>query len=118
MDKYTILIILNVPLVFFGYLRAITMYGEGLVRRSGLIVRFLFWSLILFGLLFAKEIYNYLAQKNLTDSPPLSLADVVLVTGVVFCLFLTMRAYTKIETLEKRLTDLHEEISIKEFLKK
>ena len=111
MDKYTILIVLNVPFVLLGYLRAITMYKQDLVRRGGLILRFGFWSVILFGLLFAQNLYDFLAQKNLTNSPPLSLADVVLVTGVVFCLFLTMRAYSKIDHLEKRLSDLHEELS-------
>lgn len=112
MDKYTLLTVLNVPFVTFGYLRAFLMFHEGKLGRWGLGTRLLFWSLILFGLLFAEKIYNSLAQNNLTDSSPLSIPDVVLVTGVIFCMFLCMRLYTKVDNLERRLSDLHEKLSI------
>lgn len=114
MDKYTLLLILNLPFVIFGYLKAFMMYQEGILRRGGLILRIVFWTIIILGFVFAQKIYNYLSDNNLTDSPPLSLADVILVTGVVFCLFLTIRMYSKIDKLEKKISDLHEELSIRE----
>lgn len=113
MDKYTLLFMLNIPFVIFGYIKAIVMHKSGDVRRIGFLFRIVFWSLILIGLVFAKDIYSYLNSNNLTDSAPLSLADVVLTTGVSFLLFLSMRLYSKVDSLEKKLTDLHEKLSIK-----
>lgn len=113
MDKYTLLIILNIPFVVFGLIKALVMYKEETIQRIGLALRIVFWGAILFGLLFAEDIYNFLFRNQLTDTTPLSLADVVLVTGVMLALSLCIRLYAKIDTLEKRVTDLHEELSIK-----
>lgn len=112
MDKYTLLFVLNLPFVLFGIFRSITMYKASIIQWPGLCLRLIFWIAILLGLLFAKEIYSFLLGNNLTDSAPLSLADVVLVTGIIFCLFLCTRLYAKIDSMEKRLTDLHEKVSI------
>lgn len=113
MDKYALLIILNLPFVIFGFLKAIMMYRDGIVKRIGLLIRLGFWLVILMGLLFAEPLYKYLFENHLTDTTPLSLADVVLVTGIMLALSLCMRLYAKVDTLEKRLTDLHQETSIK-----
>lgn len=112
MDKYTILIILNAPFVIFGVIKAIGMYKEGIIGRIALLNRLIFWGLIFAGLLFAKNLYIFLFTKHLTDTTPLSLADVMLVTGLMFSLFLCIRLYAKIDILEKRFTALHEELSI------
>ena len=113
MDKYTLLIILNLPFVLFGILKAIMMFREGAVKRFGLLLRLTFWGIVLTGLIFAEGLYNYLFANNLTDTTPLSLADVVLVTGIMLALSLCIRLYAKVDTLEKRLTDLHQETSIR-----
>jgi hypothetical protein len=112
MDKYTLLVLLNLPFIFFGLLRAIVMYKEEKLSRIGVFIRAFFWISILCGLVFAEDIYEYLNANNLTDSTPLSLADVVLTTGVIFCLFLCVRIYSKLDQAEKQLTELHEKISI------
>lgn len=112
MDKYTLLLLLNVPFVLFGIIRAFVMHHEGLLQRLGLGIRLAFWIIILFGLIFTEEIYNFLFKNNLTDTNPLSLADVVLVTGILFCFSLCLRAYAKADALERRLSDLHEELSV------
>jgi hypothetical protein len=112
MDKYTLLLILNLPFVVFGFIKAAVSYKQEIVGRMGLIIRFGFWFAILMGLVFAQSIYTYLAENKLTDSGPLSLPDVILVTGVIFSLFLIIRLYSKVELLEKKLTDLHEKLSI------
>lgn len=112
MDKYTLLILLNLPFVVFGFVKSFAMYKKGLVQRIGLMLRLFFWSIILFGLLFARNVYEFLFSRNLTDTTPLSIADVILVTGVIFSLFLCMRLYAKNELLEQRVTELHEKLSI------
>ena len=112
MDKYTILILLNVPFVMFGVIHAVLSYKDGIIGRLSLLLRFIFWAVIACGLFFAKYLYNLLTGSNLTDSTPLSLADVILVTGINICLFLCFRLYTKLDHTERRLSELHESVSI------
>lgn len=118
MDKYTILILLNAPFVLFGVIKAIGAFRKGNLSPASLLVRLGFWLCVAMGLVFAEEIYYFLVVRGLTDSTPLSIADVILVTGISFCLFLIIRLYSKIEAQERRLADLHEKISIKLSLKK
>jgi hypothetical protein len=112
MDKYTLLIILNMPFVIFGLVNAFILYRDSSLGRFSLFIRIIFWTLIAAGLIFAKGIYDYLVHNDLTNSQPLSLADVVLVTGVSFCLFLSLRLYTRLDHAERKITDLHEKLSI------
>ena len=113
MDKYTILIILNLPFVLFGLLKAYTMYRAGILSRFSLLLRICFWAGTGLCIIFSKFIYSFLQGHNLTDSPALSLADVLLVTGVNFSLFLCLRLYSKLEQTERRVTELQEKLSIK-----
>ncbi len=112
MDKYTLLIILNLPFVIFGLIKAIVTYKQNTIPRLGLVLRICFWLLILSGLVFAKQGYHWLIQHHLTDSTPLSIADVLLVTGVLLCLILITRLYAKLDMMDRRFTDLHEKLSI------
>jgi hypothetical protein len=67
---------------------------------------------IFFILIFAHSIYDYLFAHGLTDSSPLSLPDVVLATGVMLAVSLCVRLYAKVDAMEKRISDLHEKLSI------
>lgn len=113
MDRYTLLVILNAPFVFFGLLKAFISYRTNVIKFSGLLLRFVFWITIFTGLLFAKSIYLYLIRHNLTDSSPLSVADVVQTTGIIFSLSLILRLYSKIEANERKLVQLQQKISVK-----
>jgi hypothetical protein len=112
MDKYVLLFILNIPFVIFGVLKAVMVYRTKSVDRLTFVLRMLFWLLILLVLIFAHGIYNYLYDHGLTDSTPLSLPDVVLATGVMICLSLCVRLYSKVDAMDKRISDLHEKLSI------
>lgn len=112
MDKYTLLFLLNIPFVIFGLLKSVALFKSGSITNVGFFLRICFWIFILAGLIFAEEAYNFLSQNHLTESPPLSIADVLLVTGTLFSLFLCTRLYAKIDALEKKVSDLHERLSI------
>ena len=112
MNKYVILIIFNLPFVIFGIASALSRYKESSLGRLSLLIRLVFWIIIGLGIVFAQQIYNYLVRNDLTNSQPLSLADVILVTGVDFCLFLTIRIYSRIDHLERRFSELQEQLSI------
>lgn len=112
MDKYTLLFVLNVPFILFGLIKSVAVYRRGSTQRVGLVIRLIFWTSILLSLFFVKQIYEFLIGHRLTDSAPLSIADVVLTTGVIFCLFLFTRLYSKLDATERKLDDLHEKLSI------
>ncbi len=114
MDKYALLTLFNTPFVIFGLVKSFLMHKSEKIGWIGLIVRIVLWMTAFFALVLAREIYAYLSSNSLTDTTPLSLADVVLTTGVLMCITTCIRLYGKVEDLEKRVSDLHEELSIKD----
>lgn len=113
MDKYVLLIILNMPFVLLGLFKAYARLSANRISRLQFLIRTFFWVAIGLCIIFARSIYDFLQTHQLTDSQPLSLVDVVLATGVIFCIFLCVRLYSKVEMLDQRLTDLHQELSIR-----
>jgi len=113
MSRYLILIILNAPFILAAILNALVDYKMHKISSKKFAVQILVWLVILAGLLLAAPIYKYLFSNNLTQTEPLSLFDVIQITGIVFLLFVTSRTRTKTEALERRLQDLHQELSIK-----
>lgn len=112
MSRYTILILLNAPLISAALLNALVSYKLNRSSKKRFILRSLFWTSILVALIFTEKIYTYLFSNNLTSTEPLSLFDVIQITGIVLVLYIANKAYAKAETLEKRLQDLHQEVSI------
>ena len=112
MDKNTLLVILNLPFVLFGYTKAVVLYGTSKISWASLILRLIFWSLIMAGLILAQPIYSHLSDVGLTNSTPLTLFDVIEVTGIIFCLTLIMRLYTRTYDQEQRLALLHCNLSL------
>ena len=113
MSRYIILIILNAPLIFFGMVNSLVGYKLNRMSRKRFLMGMLFWLFLLAGLIFVHPIYSYLFSRNLTQTEPLSLFDVVQITGIVFTLLIANRAYGRAHLLERRVNDLHQELSIK-----
>ncbi len=100
------------PFVLFGIFNALARYKNSSLGRLSLLTRLIFWLAIGAGIIFAQQIYDSLVHNDLTNSAPLSLADVVLVTGVSFCFFLCIRLYSRLDHAERRFNDLQEKLSI------
>lgn len=113
MSRYTILILLNLPLIVAGILSAVVAYKLKHTDLRRLMFRVTLWLIILGGLVFAESIYGFLFSNHLTQTEPLSLFDVIQITGIIFVLFIANRAYVKADGLEKRVQDLHQELSIR-----
>ena len=112
MSRYLILVLLNTPLIIAGLLGALVDFKLGKLRRRKFIFQVVLWLLIFAGLIFAKPIYEFLFSNNLTQSEPLSLFDVIQITGIITVLFIANRSRIKVEILERRVQDLHQELSI------
>jgi hypothetical protein len=114
MSKYLLLILINAPLVLVGIMRAITRYKTKPARisRNKGIAEVLFWLIIGVALSLAQPIYNVAIRYNLTDSSPMSLFDVVLLTLFVFALLMIVETNEELTALKRTVTRLHEKLAI------
>lgn len=78
-----------------------------------MISRISLWLIVVAGLALAQPLYEWLFSNKLTQTEPLSLFDVVQITGIVLVLYIANRTRARVETLEKRLQDLHQELSVR-----
>lgn len=114
MNKYILLLLLNLPLLLVGILGAITSYKTSRISRNKCVVQVVSWLLVGIGLLCVEPVYNALIRNSLTDSPPLSLFDIALLSALLFCLLLIKQANEKIDLLGKKFSRMHENIVIAE----
>lgn len=113
MSRYLILVILNTPLVLAALMSALVDYKMGRFSRKVFLRHVIFWLVIFVGLACTQIIYQFLFSNGLTATEPLSLFDVIEITGIIVVLYMASRSRTKIETLERRIQDLHQELSIR-----
>jgi hypothetical protein len=112
-SRYLLLLILNAPFIIAGLINSVVSYKLSKISKQRATLQIVLWSVVLIGLVLAKPIYQFLFTNNLTDTEPLSLFDVIQITGIVILLFMANRARTKLDALERRVQDLHQELSIR-----
>ena len=112
MSKYLILIILTTPIVLMGMLNTVVSYNLKRIGKKKLIFRLVLWLSALLIIVFLKPIYESLINQGLTDSDPLSLFDVVMITAIMLLLLISARAHSKIIHLEDKFNRLHRQLSI------
>jgi hypothetical protein len=93
-------------------LDAVVSYKLNRSSHRRFIFRILVWTIIFCGLIFMEPIYNFLFSNQLTKTEPLSLFDVIQITGIIFTFFIANQAYARVDVLERRIQDLHQELSI------
>lgn len=113
MSRYLLLFLLNLPFILAAILGQITQYKLGRSTKKRLWVQMTIWAMILAGLALAEPTYSWLFSSGLTQTESLSLFDVVQITAIVILFYVVNRARVKLEVLERRVQDLHQEISIK-----
>lgn len=118
MNKYNLLILLNMPFVIFGIFKTYSLHASGSLSRLAYSVRMVFWIILGVCILFTKQIYSFLVYRSLTDSLPPTLLDVSEITGLVLCASVCLRLYSRLDSTEKRLSDMHERLSIELSTKK
>jgi hypothetical protein len=112
-SRYLILVILNTPLIITAILNAVVSYNLKHLSLRRLIFKVVFWLAVFVGLVLAEPLYKLLYAQGLTQTEPLSLFDVIQITGVILVFFLVNRLYVKVDVLEHRVQDLHQELSIR-----
>lgn len=112
MSRYLLLFLINLPFVLAAIVSAITQYKMGRSSKRRLATQLALWLALVAALALAQPIYEWLFTHQLTETEPLSLFDVVLFTGLVITFYIANRTRSKVEALEKRVRDLHQELSI------
>lgn len=113
MSRYLLLFLLNIPFILAAILSMITQYKLGKSSKRRLVVGTTLWLVILIALAVAQPLYEWLYSHDLTQTEPLSLFDVVQITAIVVVFYIANRTRTKLEETERRLQDLHQELSIR-----
>lgn len=113
MSRYLLLLIFNLPFILLAILGAITQFKLKHLTKNKLVIQLVVWLLLLVGLILAEPIYNWLFQNKLTHTEPLSLFDVIQITAIVIVFYIANHSRVRITTLEKRVQDLHQELSIR-----
>lgn len=113
MSRYLLLLLLNLPFVLMAILSAITQYKLNRSSRRRMVTQIVAWLIIIAGLALAQPIYEWLFSHNLTETDSLSLFDVIQITAIVIVFYVANRTRAKVEVLERRVQDLHQELSIR-----
>jgi hypothetical protein len=113
-SKYAILVYINLPLIAFGIVGAITNYKTSRISKGKCVFRVVFWLTIGLLLAFFAPAYDFLVRYRLTSSPSMSIFDIFLLTLVLFCFMLIKRANEKSMYLNRRITRLHENLVLSE----
>lgn len=112
MSRYLLLVLLNLPLIIAAIAGLVIKLKLKKITVKRFVLHAALWLLILLGLIFAQPIYEYLFNNQLTKTEPLSLFDVVQLTATITIIYFLAKSRSKQEILERRMNDLHQEISI------
>lgn len=112
-SRYFLLLIFTLPFIIAAIINLVTQYKLGKISWTKFAVWISVWTMILLGLIFTEPLYNWLFANNLTESESLSLFDVVQITAIIMLFYVVNRLRQKTEVIERRLRDLHQELSIK-----
>jgi hypothetical protein len=113
MSRYFLLLLLNTPFILAGILTALTQYKLRHATRRRMIVQIGFWIVLFASLASAQIIYESLFSYGLTQTESLSLFDVVQITLIVTLVYAFNRMRMKLEVMDRRVSNLHQELSIR-----
>ena len=111
--RYIILIILNLPIIFLALANIITDYKLKKVSINRFRNQIVLWVFILVVVIGSFPIYNIATGSPPLDSSELSLFDIVQTTVIVYLIYIINGHRQKTDRQERKLRDLHQEISIK-----
>lgn len=113
MSRYMLLLLINLPFILLAITGIVTRYKMKRITKRRASIQLLLWLIVLFGLAIAEPTYHWLFEHNFTATDSLSLFDVVQITAIVFLLYTLNGLSVRLEQTEKRLNDLHQELSIR-----
>lgn len=111
--RYLILILVNLPIVLLAIVNIITKYKTHKITFRRFRIQVLFWVGLLVCIVISFPLYNYLLGNRVFSSDSLTILDIVQTTAIIYLIYVVTSLRQSIEQSEKRLRDLHQELSIK-----
>lgn len=111
--RYLILILLNTPIIFLAFLNIVTQYKLQRISRRHFYRQLALWIVILTLLIGSFPVYNLIIGRPVIDSIGLTAFDIVQTTAIIVLFYFANDQHRKIDLTERRLRDLHQELSIK-----
>lgn len=111
--RYIILVLLNLPVICLALLNILTKYKMGRITKQRFTKQVILWLVILVVLVGSFPIYNLIVGHPPLDSIALSAFDIVQTTAIVLLIYIVNDQRQKHEQTERRVRDLHQELSIK-----
>lgn len=111
--RYLILVLLNTPIVLLALINIITQYKLRRVSLSRFRHQLIIWLLIFVVLVGSFPAYNVLIGNQPFDSSGLSSFDIVQTTAIILLFYIFNNQRQRLDQYERRLRDLHQELSIR-----
>lgn len=111
--RYFALVLLNVPIILLALVNIITQYKLHKITVTRLRHQVVMWLVVMAVLLSCFPLYNISIGHSPFDSSELSLFDIVQTTAIVLLFYIVNTQRQRIDQNERRVRDLHQELSIK-----
>lgn len=93
-------------------LSIVTKYKTKKITKRRFRLQTTFWIITLILLVVSFPIYNYLAGNNTFESTKLTVFDIIQTTVIFYLVYAFTNIQQKLDTTNRRLQDLHQELSI------
>lgn len=111
--RYLILVLLNVPIILAALINIITQYKLRKVSTARFRHQLIIWMVIMVVLIGSFPLYNISIGRPPLDSSELSLFDILQTTAIILLFYIANNQRQRIDQNERRLRDLHQELSIR-----
>ena len=111
--RYLILVLLNVPIILAELINLITQYKLRKVSVTRFRHQLIIWMVIMVVLIGSFPLYNISIGHPPLDSSELSLFDILQTTAIILLFYIANNQRQRIDQNERRLRDLHQELSIR-----
>ena len=110
--RYLILVLLNLPIILVALVNIVTQYKLKKVSAGRFRHQLILWIVIMVVLIGSFPLYNMANGKAAFNSEELSLFDIVQTTAIIFLFYIVNNQRQRNDQSERRLRELHQELSI------
>lgn len=111
--RYLLLVLLNLPIILLALVNIVTQYKLGQISKNRFRSQLVMWLIIMVLLIGSFPFYNYLRGRPPLDSINLSSFDIIQTTAIVLLFYIVNSQRQRVDQIEHRLRNLHQELSIK-----
>lgn len=111
--RYLILILLNLPIILVALINIVTQCKLKKVSPNRFRHQLIMWLVLMIVLIGSFPLYNTLSGKEPFSSDELSLFDIAQTTAIIFLVYIANNQRQRQDQNERRLRELHQELSIK-----